>query len=351
MIARSRDENESAVNPRDEKRRGLSLRALAQVVIGVGALALVIVKSEPAGLAEAIKATRISYLPLAVLASLVVTWLMAYRWGVILNVRCHRIKTHRLFAYYLIGIFFMNFVPGGGVTSDVARLIYVDREVRDKPFVLSTLVYERMVGLFTLLLIGLGATLASRIYRPTDKIFYLSEIVLAVAFFASALMMSDYVSSRLARLSKWAGARFGIPRIGEAASRTLETIAEMRRYKGMLIRILLLSVAIRVIWSLGCYVVALAMGLPLGLPVIFAFISLVDLIRMLPISVGGLGVREWVIVLLFANAGIAREQALMFSFLAFAPTMLNAVAGGIIYVSRAGLLKAAHKRAATEGQP
>jgi uncharacterized protein (TIRG00374 family) len=351
MIARSRGENETASEPVAEKRRGVSLRAMAQIVIGVGALVLVIVKAEPRGLAEAIKATRISYLPLAVLASIVVTWLMAYRWGVILNVRCHRIKMRRLFAYYLIGIFFMNFVPGGGVTSDVARLIYVDREVRDKPFVLSTLVYERMVGLFTLLLIGLGATFASRIYRPTAGLFYLSEIILAIAFIASAMLMSDSISSRIARLAKWAGARFGIPRVGEAASRTLETIVEMRRYKGMLLRILLLSVMIRVIWSLGCFVVAQAMGLPLGLPVVFAFISLVDLIRLLPISVGGLGIREWAIVLLFANAGIAREQALMFSFLAFAPTMLNAVAGGIIYLSRAGLLKAAHKQAATEGRP
>ena len=205
MIARSRGENETAAEPPAEKRRGVSLRALAQVAIGVGALALVILKAEPSGLAEAIKATRISYLPLAVLASLVVTWLMAYRWGVILNVRCHRIKTRRLFMYYLIGIFFMNFVPGGGVTSDVARLIYVDREVRDKPFVLSTLVYERMVGLFTLLLIGLGATFASRIYRPTDGLFYLSEIVLAVAFIVSAMLLSDTVSSRLAKLAKWAG--------------------------------------------------------------------------------------------------------------------------------------------------
>src|SRR5687767_13100687 len=104
MIARSRGENETAAEPVAEKRRGVSLRALAQVVIGVGALALVIMKAEPRGLAEAIKATKISYLPLAVLASVVVIWLMAYRWGVILNVRCHRIKTRRLFAYYLIGI-------------------------------------------------------------------------------------------------------------------------------------------------------------------------------------------------------------------------------------------------------
>jgi hypothetical protein len=59
-----------------------------------------------------------------------------------------------------------------------------------------------MVGLFTLLLIGLGATFASRIYRPTDGMFYLSEIVLAVAFIASAMLMSDTISSRIARLGR-----------------------------------------------------------------------------------------------------------------------------------------------------
>ena len=132
-----------------------------------------------------------------------------------------------------------------------------------------------MVGLFTLLLIGLGATFASRIYRPTDELFYLSEIVLAVAFIASAMLMSD-TSLRGSRGWRSGQARASaVPRVGEAASRTLETIVEMRRYKGMLARILLLSVMIRVIWSLGCFVVAQAMGLPLGLPVVFAFISLV----------------------------------------------------------------------------
>src|SRR4029079_13848596 len=123
----------------------------------------------------------IAYLPLAVIASFAVTWLMAYRWGVILRARYHGLKTHRLFAYYLIGIFFMNFVPGGGVSGDVARLIYVDREVRDKAFVLSTLVYERMVGLFTLLLIGFCATVAARSHLPESRVFYVGEAVLAVA--------------------------------------------------------------------------------------------------------------------------------------------------------------------------
>ena len=321
-----------------EGARRFGLRGVLQLAIGIGALVLLIVKSDTRALVEALKLTKISYLPFAVLASITVTWLMAYRWRAILAVRGHRLKTSSLFIYYLIGIFFMNFVPGGGVSGDVARLIYVDREVRDKPFVLSTLVYERLVGLFVLLLIGLGATLASRSMRPEGRFIFIAEAALALGFLATTILMSEFATSRASRLIRAVAKRLKIERVGEAASRTLEAISELRKHRKMILTTILLSIMIRVVWSLGCYVVALAMGLPLSMPVVFAFISIVDLVRMLPISIGGIGVREWVLVALFANAGLAREQALMFSFLAFAPILLNAVAGGLIYISRAGFL-------------
>lgn len=320
-----------------EGARRFGLRGALQLGIGVVALVLLIVKSDTRALVEALKVTRISYLPMAMLASVTVTWLMAYRWRAILSVRGRRLKTGSLFIYYLIGIFFMNFVPGGGVSGDVARLIYVDREVRDKPFVLSTLVYERLVGLFVLLLIGLGATVASRSMRPEGRLIYFAEAALALGFLAAAMLMSEYATSRATRVIRASAKRLKVERFGDAASRTLEAISELRRHKGMLLTTVLLSVMIRVVWSLGCYVVALAMGLPLSMLVVFAFISIVDLVRMLPISIGGIGVREWVLVALFANVGLAREQALMFSFLAFAPILVNAIAGGLIYISRAGM--------------
>src|SRR5215813_14268301 len=112
-----------------KKKRGVNLRGLLQVCVGVGALAVLIYKSDTRNLLEAIKVTRIAFLPFAVLATVCVNWLMAYRWGVILRTRKHHIRTARLFRYYLIGIFFMNFVPGGGISGDVARLVYADREV------------------------------------------------------------------------------------------------------------------------------------------------------------------------------------------------------------------------------
>jgi uncharacterized protein (TIRG00374 family) len=329
----------SEAKSKKQAKRGLNLRGLLQVTIGVGALALLLYKSDTRGLLEAIKATKIAYLPFAILATVCVTWLMAYRWGVILGVRGQRLKTYRLFVYYLIGIFFMNFVPGGGVSGDVARLLYADRDVHDKPFVLSSLIYERLVGLFTLLLLGFGATVASRGSLPDGRAFYLGEAILALALLASTVLMSEVLSSRVAQMILWLSRKLKMERFGSAASRTLEAVSELRKHKRMLFFTVLLSVAIRVVWGLGCYTVALAMNLPLSFPVVFSFISLVDMIRMLPTWGGGIGVREWALVGLFAGAGIGREQALLFALLVFAPILLNAIIGGILYTSSAGLLK------------
>jgi uncharacterized protein (TIRG00374 family) len=315
-------------------RGGLHLRGLLQAAIGLGALAIVVLKSDARGLAEALRNTRVAYLPIAVAASFAVTWLMAYRWEAILAARGFRFKTRRLFGYYLIGIFFTSFVPGGGVSGDVARLIYVDREVRDKALVLSTLVYERLIGVFTLLLIGLAATALTRA-SGTSSTVYISEAILALAFMAIATLMSSYVSIRLARLIRAAGRRTRTVKIAEAAARTLEAISALRRHWSLLAKSLSISVLIRVVWSLGCFVVAWAMRLPIDVLTMFAFISVVDLVRLMPISVGGLGTREWTLVVLLATIGITREQSLTFSLLAFAPLYLNAIAGGVLYVLRA----------------
>ncbi len=317
----------------------LSWRGLAQAAIGIGALALVLMKTDARGISEAIKSTRWAYLPFAVAAAFAVTWLMAYRWSAILKAGGHRVELRRLFAYYLIGAFFTNFVPGGSASGDVARLIYVDRDIRDKAFVVSTLIYERLIGAFTLLLIGLIATLSSRAFDQYANTVYFAEAVLGFGFVAAAVLMSDYVSSRLARWLRALGKRFKVERMGAASARTLEAISALRRNRAMLARTIVISVAVRIMWGLGCFAVARALDLPLGLPIVFAFMSLVDLLRLMPLSVGGLGVREWLIIVLFSGVGISRERALTFSILAFAPVYLTAIAGGIIYTLSANLVR------------
>lgn len=327
-----------AVTSTARGRFGLS--GFLQLAVGVGVLALAFAKADAAKLAEALRSTRISYMPMAISATVAVTWLMAYRWGVILSARRIKIPTRRLFVYYLIGAFFNNFVPGGSISGDLARFIYASREARDRALVLSSLIYERLIGLLVLLVMGLGATLASMPHLSAGGPIYIAEAGLAAIFLMSVSLVSDWSRLRLARLIRKLSARFGFERAGRAALRTLESLSDLKGRPKLLAVTIAISISIRAVWGLGCLAVARAMGLQLQPLTVFAFISVVDLVRMLPLSINGLGLREWAFIALFAGAGIGAERALMFSMLVFAPTLLSAIAGGIIYISLAGRIYA-----------
>src|SRR5215510_884835 len=93
--------------------RRIRWRGIAQILFGAGALALVCLKSDSRAFLDAIRTTQVVFLPLALLCSFAVTWLMAARWGLILGVRENRPSNTKLFGYYLVGTFFTNFLPGG----------------------------------------------------------------------------------------------------------------------------------------------------------------------------------------------------------------------------------------------
>src|SRR5262249_3309471 len=246
--------------------RRIRWRGIAQILFGAGALALVCLKSDPRAFLDAIRTTQVVFLPLALLCSFAVTWLMAARWGLILGVRENRPSNTKLFGYYLVGIFFTNFIPGGGVSGDVARLIYVDREIQDKAFVLSTLVYERLVGVFILLLIGVGATLSNGLASASlasghasggalqnGRALGVGEAALLAGFLGSAALMSRRGARVLSKLVIGAGRRLGLERIAAGLARTLDAISRMRFHRGMMAGTVALSISIRVVWCFGCY--------------------------------------------------------------------------------------------------
>ncbi|HEY6333965.1 MAG TPA: lysylphosphatidylglycerol synthase transmembrane domain-containing protein, partial [Blastocatellia bacterium] len=208
------------------------------------------------------------------------------------------------------------------------------KHVRDKAYVLTTLLYDRFVGLFTLLIFGLGAALASRRYLPAGALTHLIELILVSSVLVSVFLLSQSLSDRLSRLVLYIGRLVRAQRIAGAAARGLNAMSEVRSHKSIIVSTLVISAVSRLAWTLGFYVIALAMDLPVSLALLFAFISIVDLIRQLPVTPNGLGLREGALVLLLGELGIAKEQALMFSFLSFAPLLLCAIAGGIIYITR-----------------
>jgi uncharacterized protein (TIRG00374 family) len=312
------------------------LKGAAQAVIGAAALIYIISKSDSQHLWEALRTARLWYMPLAIGTTLIVYWLMAYRWRLILAARGYRPPIKSLFVYYLIGTFFSNFVPGGSVSTDVVRMLYVNREVRDRAYVVTTLLYDRFLGMFVLLLVGMIAAIASRSYLPAGMLRYCTEAVFVVAVLISLFLMSEYLAGRLSAVALYVGRLIRMEGLARGAARVLDAMSEVRGRSDIILQTLGVSLLMRIAWTAGFVVVAQAMNLGLGVVLLFAFIAIVDLIRMMPITPNGLGLREGAMVLLLGQVGIGHERALMFSLLSFAPLLLLAIVGGVIYMFYGG---------------
>ena len=85
--------------------------------------------------------------------------------------------------------------------------------------------------------------------------------------------------------------------------------------------------------QLGLQVVlAYALRLPVPLWYLILFIPLVHLLSALPVSFGGIGVRESSYVMFLALIGIGRHQALAFGFLWSALVLGGGMVGGVVLV-------------------
>ena len=100
------------------------------------------------------------------------------------------------------------------------------------------------------------------------------------------------------------------PVIGPIIKRTLISIFLYRRKTGVLFKTFLLSLAANLLMILECYCLGRSFQIHLGLIAYLTVIPMIMAIASLPITPGGLGIREGLAVALFGALGIGITQSL-----------------------------------------
>ncbi|MBM3255830.1 MAG: hypothetical protein FJZ08_05970 [Candidatus Omnitrophica bacterium] len=86
------------------------------------------------------------------------------------------------------------------------------------------------------------------------------------------------------------------------------------------------------LFPIASYITALSLGVNINPIYFFIFIPVVGAITLLPISIGGLGVRENITVLFFASVGVSHNLALAISLLNSFFILIFGLIGGLAYV-------------------
>lgn len=281
-------------------------------------------------------------LPVAVMLVLASIYLGTLRWALLLRTHYPTFNTRLLYNHYLVATLFNNILPTS-TGGDLIRSYYIYRNHRDAVCAVSPIITERVIGLVVLLAVNVVAIYLTGSVEIVSKVLWSTLLmILAGAIFILVLIAlpATYwpLHRQLERLARFRIIAF-LLRLGESTHGYLKHPVTM-------LWILLYSVMAQLIAVMVYFVLAHGLGVDIHIDVILVVIPLAFMAAALPISVGGMGVRELATAGLLVRFGIAENDAAAIA-LTYIPVLLLASLPGLyIYLTQSGnrtLLKEAEQ--------
>jgi hypothetical protein len=259
------------------------------------------------------------------------------RWRLVLAVQGLHLSLGRATGISLVAHFFNSFLLGS-TGGDLLKAYFAAAETAQKKAeAVTTVVVDRLLGLFAMLLFVSLMALANWGVVMSQQRFMAVMLVVLGMLFASGLVvvLSFWAGPTGARL-KFEALLAKLPK-GDVLVRCIEACHAFGEKPGFLPRVLGWSMLL----STACVLQIVALGFGLGLPmgehfrVLLLIVPAIICISALPITPSGIGVRENLYVsLLSATAiGIEAKAALSLSLLAFAGSLLWSLIGGAVYLA------------------
>jgi len=251
-----------------------------------------------------------------------------FRWYILLKAANIHLPIKRVIISSCGGIFFSLFLPSS-IGGDFARCIDLARHTQKTKEVIATVLMDRLSGYVGLASITLfSCVLGWEIVHNDIAVLASVAIIILVLIFILLILFNKFLYTKLNSLLDTPDSG----KIRESIKNLLQEIHYFRDKKRALWESLVLSLIVQAIGSIVFYITALALGVSgVNLLYFFIFVPIIGVITLLPIAIGGFGIRESVSVFLFAKAGInsitATAIALVNSYFIF---IFGAI-GGIIY--------------------
>jgi len=249
------------------------------------------------------------------------------RWQMLLKAAEIVIPLKKLISSFCGGVFFSIFLPST-IGGDLVRTADLSGHTKKTKEVIATVFLDRLSGYTGLVFVILPALFLGR-NLVLDKVVFTSVFAIIILLIVILLVLfNNFIYHKITKFLTAPGAG----KIKEKIKDMHQEIHVFRNHKKMIIYNLALSFLIQLIAPVSIYFIGLSLGIKIDLMYFFIFIPIIGAITLLPIAIGGLGLREGLFVVYFAKAGVIRQLALVMSLLSFSFVVFYAAIGGLIYV-------------------
>lgn len=253
----------------------------------------------------------------------------ALQWNLLLRTQEIRLPWKRVLSFYFVGVFFNN-VLVGNVGGDAVRIYDVRRVTKDGSAAFVATFLDRFIGLFAMICFAIVAYVGMPSFPQALAVL---GLILALMAALSGLMIL-VLSRRLSRAAERAVRRVVPMRIGDTISRIRGGMLRCRSNLRHLWAALGIALGVQFLRILVHYVTGRSLGVDLSFGYFLIFIPLIAVVASVPISLGGIGVRENFGVLLFSRVGMPDAMAFSMEFLAYLVGLAASLVGGLLFLFR-----------------
>jgi uncharacterized protein (TIRG00374 family) len=252
----------------------------------------------------------------------------ALQWYLLLQAQDLDISFRQALIFYLVGVFFNNVLPGN-LGGDALRIYDIKRLTGKSSGGVAATFMDRFIGLFSSCSLALAAY---PLIIDAERAWVVS--VLIPVWLGLVVLLAMGLSRRLGGFLESLIGRFLPARLSDLVHDLRNSIVVYRQRGGLLVGIWAISLAVQSSRILVYFCAGLAVGMHTGLLYFVCFQPVAAIIAALPISIGGLGVRENTLVELFRSLGVSTEVSTAMSLLGYIAGIIASLLGGIAFVIR-----------------
>lgn len=247
--------------------------------------------------------------------------LLTFRWKILLDGSSIRVPFRDILKLTYISHFAGYLLPGG-FSIDAVRGVYLWRDLPGKRGEgLASILVDRVVGFWAILFL---AFLGAVGLKERALVYPLGLALLA--------MTAGWIVAFLEPVGKILRRVAEPIRGGHYVLRLYEATRRFARAPGRLLLSAGISLAFQFFYVLAAHLTLRAVtSSPPSLPATLAYVSLINALTMIPVTVGGLGIREGGFVAAFSRS-MSREAAFASSLLYYAVSVLAALPGAFLWL-------------------
>ena len=290
---------------------------------------------------SAYEKSRFIYIVFALILLLADAFLLAHRCGILLMTKQIRFRYISLLRVVFVSNFLSIAIPSS-LGADVIRIVMLREENCPLHHATSVMVMDKVLSVLSMVVLALPGLFLIRGVLPDGRIPFLLIVFSLVTMLCTVLAVSRLPSTMLRWIEIFLRGAL------DNASALIRTVL-LFFHKGLQIsvdvhqsfydfrsrpRVLaasfgwhLLNQVFRV---LQVHFLFLALNESVPLVILFAYVPIIFLLTLLPVSYFGLGVREGAFLLFFTKYGIPAEVCLAVSFLSYLLILAGMIPGGLL---------------------